>query len=70
MTSKKENLITLLHGSLEPLRSIPACIDKESIYDECGIVDNDLLLSILAFLGEMSRITLDVETSLNKLLGI
>lgn len=70
MTSKKENLITLLHGSLEPLRSIPAYIDKESIYDECGIVDNDLLLSILAFLGEMSRITLDVETSLNKLLGI
>lgn len=70
MTSKKENLITLLHGSLEPLRSIPAYIDKESIYDECGIVDNDLLLSILAFLGDMSRITLDVEISLNKLLGI
>lgn len=70
MTSKKENLIALLHGSLEPLRNIPEHIANESIYDERGVVDNDFLWAILTFMADMSEITLAVETSLNNLLGI
>lgn len=70
MTSKKENLIALLHGSLEPLRNIPVHIANEAIYDERGVVDNDFLLAILTFMADMSEITLAVETSLNNLLGI
>lgn len=70
MKSRKENLIKALHGSFMFVDNLPELISKESIYDENGIVDCELLTSILEWMSRMAEVSNKVSESLGKLLGI
>lgn len=70
MMNKKENLIKALHGSLKPLSELPEQIVQETIYDENGYVDVDFMTAIIEFMAESTSVSLRVQKSLNKLLGI
>lgn len=70
MKSRKEILIEMLHGSLHELENLPELIDQETIYDETGHVDCEFLTSILEWMSKAADISLNVQKSLNKLLGV
>ena len=69
MTSSKEKLIELLHGSLSLWETLPEAILQESIYNEEGHVDDLFMMAILEFMAHESEVTSKVMQSLNKLLG-
>lgn len=70
MKSRKEILIEMLHGSLHELENLPELIDQETIYDETGHVDCEFLTSILEWMSKAVDISLNVQKSLNRLLGV
>ena len=70
MTSKKKNLIEVLHGSYMFVANLPELIDKETIYDSTGHVDTEFMTAILEFMSRMAQVTNDVNKSLSRLLGI
>ncbi len=70
MKSRRKNLIEALHGSFMFVDNLPDLISKESIYDENGIVDSELLSAILEWMSKMSEVCNKVSDSLGKLLGI
>lgn len=51
------------------LDNLPELIDKETIYDETGHVDTEFMTAILQWMSRMADISLNVQKSLNRLLG-
>ena len=70
MMNRKETLIETLHGSLRDLEQLPELISQETIYDETGHVDCDFLTAILEWMSKAAEISVGVQRSLNRLLGI
>lgn len=70
MKNRKENIIEALRGSYMFVDNLPELINKESIYDENGIVDTELLTAILEWMSRMSDVTTKVGNALGNLLGI
>lgn len=70
MTSRKKNLIEALHGSFMFIDNLPDLIDKETIYDENGYVDLEFMTAILQWMTRMADISVKVQKSLNRLLGV
>lgn len=70
MKSRKEILIETLHGSLNDLENLPELIDQETIYDETGHVDCVFLTSILEWMCKAVDISMNVQKSLNRLIGV
>lgn len=70
MTNRKKNLIEALRGSYMFVDNLPELINEESIYDENGIVDTELLTAILEWMSRMSDVTTKVGNALGNLLGI
>lgn len=69
MTSRKEKLIELLHGSISDWNTLPEEILKEDIYDETGHVDLEFLTAILEFMSHQAEVAVAVQKALNHLLG-
>lgn len=70
MKNRKENIIEALRGSYMFVDNLPELINEESIYDENGIVDTELLTAILEWMSRMSDVTTNVGNALGNLLGI
>nr|DAP58747.1 MAG TPA: Type I restriction enzyme Methylase [Caudoviricetes sp.] len=70
MKNRKENIIEALRGSYMFVDNLPELINEESIYDENGIVDTELLTAILEWMSRMSDVTTKVGNALGNLLGI
>lgn len=70
MTNKKETLIETLRGSLQGLETLPQLISEETIYDETGHVDCNFLTAILEWMSRAADLSVDVQKSLNRLLGV
>ena len=70
MMSKKETLIETLHGSLTQLEGLTELISQEDIYDETGHVDTDFLIAILEWMTKAADLSVGVQKSMNKLLGV
>ena len=70
MTNRKKNLIEALHGSFMFVDNLPELISKETIYDETGHVDLELMTAILQWTSRMADISVKVQKALNHLLGI
>ena len=70
MKNRKENIIEALRGSYMFVDNLPDLINEESIYDENGIVDTELLTAILEWMSRMSDVTTKVGNALGNLLGI
>lgn len=70
MKNRKENIIEALRGSYMFIDNLPELINNESIYDENGIVDTELLTAILEWMSRMSDVTNKVGNALGDILGI
>ena len=70
MTNRKKNLIEALHGSFMFVDNLPELINKETIYDETGHVDLELMTAILQWMSRMADISVKVQKALNHLLGV
>jgi len=70
MMNRKKNLIEALRGSFMFVYNLPELIDKETIYDEKGYVDTEFLTEILVWMSKWAEISVGVQKSLNRLLGI
>lgn len=70
MTNRKKNLIEALRGSYMFIDNLPELVNKESIYDENGCVDTELMTAILEWMSRVSDVTTQVGNALGNLLGI
>lgn len=70
MTNRKKNLIEALHGSFMFVDNLPELISKETIYDETGHVDLELMTAIFQWMSRMADISVKVQKALNHLLGV
>lgn len=70
MTNRKKNLIEALYGSFMFMDNLPDLIDRENIYDETGHVDLEFMTAILQWMTRMADISVKVQKSLNRLLGV
>ena len=70
MQNKNETLIEALHGSVQPLATIPELLKGRGIYDETGHVDCDFMMAILEFMSELICIESNAMKALQKMLGI
>lgn len=70
MMNRKKNLIEALHGSFMFIDNLPELIDKETIYNETGHVDTEFLTAILQWMARMADISVKVQQTLNRLLGV
>lgn len=70
MTNRKKNLIEALRGSYMFIDNLPELVNKESIYDENGCVDTELMTAILEWMSRVSDVTTQVGNVLGNLLGI
>lgn len=67
---QKKNLIEALRGSYMFIDNLPELVNKESIYDENGCVDTELMTAILEWMSRVSDVTTQVGNALGNLLGI
>lgn len=70
MTNRKKNLIEALRGSYMFIDNLPELVNKESIYDENGCVDTELMTAILEWMSRVSDVTTQVGNALGNLLCI
>ena len=70
MKNKKRNIIDALHGSFMFIDNLPSLLNKETIYNQDGIVDGELLTAVLEWMSHVSKVTNEVSRSLSNLIGI
>ena len=70
MKNRKESIIEALRGSYMFVDNLPDLLNKETIYNEKGIVDTELLTAVLEWMSRMADVTNKVGNALGSLLGI